>query len=335
MVSASPRAALAIDLMRALGRTALGATVTVPARSSADVDFINDWCTANGCTTLAVYEDSVEIYRGPRDRAAAALPADRLPGYRLWIYTNFHCNLRCSYCCAESSPGADPRAFDAATVAELVGQAVASGTKEIYLTGGEPLLNNDIADIVKYCAAAAPTVLLTNGMLFSGSRRRLLDAMPRDNLMLQISIDSPTAGLHDSQRGPGSWAKAIAGARLARELGFRLRIAATIAAGSGVEEAALRDLCRELDVVEADMVVRRVAAEGFATEGLTITRESILPEVCVTTDGVYWHPVAVTNPSMRVCSATVPLSQAIEAVRAEFLEYRRRGDVLAASFPCA
>ena len=36
-------------------------------------------------------------------------------GTRLWLYSNFHCNLACTYCCAASSPRADPRLMSVAT----------------------------------------------------------------------------------------------------------------------------------------------------------------------------------------------------------------------------
>ena len=329
------RASLAIDLMRAVGATAHGSTTSVAAHSPADVEFIDRWCRANGSSVLVVNPDAVEIYRGSLSDAAASIPPDRMPGHRLWIYTNFHCNLRCDYCCAESSPSAAPRAVEVAMVSDLVAQALAMGTKEIYLTGGEPFLHPDITDIVRTCAAAAPTVMLTNGMLFSGNRLARLDAMPREGFMLQISVDSPTADIHDAQRGAGSWAKAIDGVRVARELGFRVRLASTITASSAHEETALTDLCAGLGLTAADVIVRRVAAEGFADTGIVITRESVLPEICVTADGVYWHPVAVTNQSMRVTDAIFPFDAAVTLIRDQFLEFRRRGDVLAASFPCA
>jgi len=73
-----------------------------------------------------------------------------------------------------------------------------------------------------------------------------------------------------------------------------------VSAGSTSDEQALADLCEELNVAAQDMVVRRVAAEGCATDGIFITRESVVPEVCVTADRVYWHPVGATNPEMRV-----------------------------------
>lgn len=207
--------------------------------------------------------------------------------------------------------------------------------KEIYLTGGEPFMSKEIGAIVDCCVAAAPTVMLTNGMLFRGARLRILESMPREGLMLQISVDGSTPDVHDLHRGAGSWAKAVDGIRTARKLGFRVRLAATVSAGSTSDEQALADLCEELNVAAQDIVVRRVAAEGCATDGIVITRESVVPEVCVTADGVYWHPVAATNPEMRVSESIFPLADAVTSMTDEFVGYRRRGAVLAASFPCA
>ena len=329
------RASLAIELVRAVGATAAGSTTLVSARTQDEVEYIHRWCRANGSSVLVVHPEAVEIYRGSLSDVSASIPAERMPGYRLWIYTNFHCNLACAYCCAESSPRAQPRAIEVGMISKLVEQAAALGTKEIYLTGGEPFLHPDLAQIVTSCVSVAPTVLLTNGMLFGGARRAVLDSMPRTDFVLQISVDSPTPEVHDAQRGPGSWAKAIAGVRVARDLGFRVRLASTITAGSPHEETEVADLCVELGLASSDVIVRRVAAEGFANDGIIITRESVLPEVCVTADGVYWHPVAVTNPSMLVTPTIFPLQVAVSAIRDQFLDFRRRGDVLAASFPCA
>jgi predicted phosphodiesterase len=64
---------------------------------------------------------------------------------RLWVYTNFHCNLACDYCVVASSPKADPRSLPLLQFRELVDEAVAEGFTELYLTGGEPLLRPDIA----------------------------------------------------------------------------------------------------------------------------------------------------------------------------------------------
>lgn len=258
-----------------------------------------------------------------------------MPGTRLWLYTNFHCNLACDYCCVSSSPRAEPWALSAAQVHRLVEQGLSAGVCEIYLTGGEPFLNPDITEIVATCAEAAPTVMLTNGMLLRGSRLAWLDAMPRKNLLLQISVDSATPELHDLHRGAGSWAKAIAGVRTALELGFAVRLAATLSTETAGEELDLADLCADLGLAQEQILVRRVAHQGVATEGILISRATVVPEVCITGRGIYWHPVAATDPAMQVHDHLDDLPGAVSAIQTEFLDYRRRGDVLAATFPCA
>ena len=87
---------------------------------------------------------------------------------RLWLYTNFDCNLRCDYCCVRSSPKAPRRALGLERVRRIAGEARALGVSEIFITGGEPFLLDDIGDILAACAAAAPTTVLTNGMLLVG-----------------------------------------------------------------------------------------------------------------------------------------------------------------------
>ena len=57
--------------------------------------------------------------------------------------------------------------------------------------------------------------------------------------------------------------------------------------------------------------------------------------MCVTAAGVWWHPVAATDPSMKVADHWDPLAAAIEKVTDEYRAYRIAGDVLASSFPCA
>jgi hypothetical protein len=81
--------------------------------------------------------------------------------------------------------------------------------------------------------------------------------------------------------------------------------------------------------------VRRVAQQGSANEGLTVSRASLVPEICATADGVWWHPVAAADPSMKVADSWSPLDEVIDTVRDEYRQHRIRGDVLASSFPCA
>ena len=145
---------------------------------------------------------------------------DQMPGTRLWMYTNFDCNLACDYCCVRSSP-TQRRALGADRVRRLAEEAVDAGVSELILTGGEPFLLPDLDDLVATCTAALPTTLLTNAMLFRGRRLQMLRRMDRDRVVLQISLDSPTPHRHDQHRGARSWERAVAGIRTAQAEGFR------------------------------------------------------------------------------------------------------------------
>ena len=68
---------------------------------------------------------------------------------------------------------------------------------------------------------------------------------------------------------------------------------------------------------------------------MVVSRASLVPEVCVTAEGVWWHPVAAIDPAMKVCDDWAPLSKAIDMIRDEFRAHRIANDVLASTFPCA
>jgi len=326
---------LTLQLVESVGRIAAGTTVIVPVDGSDDVEAAQRWATGTGNTVLAVHPDAVEIFRGRINDPIEALTPDRRPGHRLWIYTNFHCNLACDYCCVESSPSAERRVIAIDEFARLIDQAVEAGVAELYLTGGEPFMLLDLDERLRLATAALPTTVLTNAMQWQGERRRRFESLPRDGLTLQISLDSASAELHDRHRGAGSFAKALDGIRLALELGFRIRVAATLGADAGDSEAELIRFFDDLGLAEEQRVVRRVARQGSANAGLTVSRASLIPEVCVTAEGVWWHPVAAIDPAMRVASDWEPLEQSIEMIRQEYRAHRIAGDVLASTFPCA
>ncbi|MBA3286671.1 MAG: 4Fe-4S cluster-binding domain-containing protein, partial [Acidimicrobiia bacterium] len=76
------------------------------------------------------------------DRAgpiAEAVAAGELPG-RVWLYSNYHCNLACSYCLTESSPRSERRQLTSETMLAVAEQAGALGFTGLGVTGGEPML---------------------------------------------------------------------------------------------------------------------------------------------------------------------------------------------------
>ena len=322
------------ELIDTLSRVHPGDLIAVFAADGALGPDLDAWCrfTRNSLVETGVEEGR---YRWVIRRGEVQLGVDagRPVGSRLWLYTNFDCNLRCDYCCVRSSPKAPRRALGLERVRRIAFEATELGVKEIFVTGGEPFLLKDIDEILAACAAAAPTTVLTNGMLLAGPRLARLRALLRDRVTLQISIDSPTPERHDRHRGRGSWARAWQGIERARAEGFRVRLAATVSSDGEAEE--FRRFLDERQIADDDRVIRRVARRGFAEEGVALARADLVPEVTITAEGVYWHPVGAEDADLFLTAEIFPLAQAFAAVRRAFEQESAHGRRLATIFNCS
>ena len=211
---------------------------------------------------------------------------------RLWIYTNFDCNLACTYCAVESSPHARKRRIGLDRFKTLVDQAVAEGFTEIYVTGGEPFVEPAIVDMLEYASDRLPTIVLTNAMLFRGRRSRELERLSgRESLIIQTSIDGARPETHDTYRGAGSWKRTMEGIEYAGKLGLNVRAAMTETALNHGEVDQLRALLAERGIAGDDFAVRPLVRRGFAHEGMEVTDAVMVPELTITADGAHWHPV--------------------------------------------
>jgi pyruvate-formate lyase-activating enzyme/TusA-related sulfurtransferase len=320
-----------IGALRRCGSGDLLAVISSEGGLGADLEA---WCrfTRNTLVDTTVEADRTRwvIRRGEAPANADAL---RSIGSRLWLYTNFDCNLHCDYCCVRSSPKVPRRELGLARVQRIASEAAGLGVSEIFVTGGEPFLLTDIGDILAACTATVPTTVLTNGMLLAGRQLQTLRLLPSDRLTLQISLDSPTPERHDRHRGKGTWVRAWKGIERARAEGFRVRLAATVSSDHEAEE--FRCFLDAQRISEEDRVIRRIALRGFAVEGVALARADLVPEITITAQGVYWHPVGAEDADLLVTSDIFPLAESFAAVRRAFereSEHRRR---LATIFNCA
>jgi len=322
------------ELIAVLRRSRPGDLVAVVGDEESIGPELETWCRFTGNPLL---EATVEkgrkrwLFRC----GSVAVPAEdnRPVGSRLWLYTNFDCNLRCDYCCVRSSPTAPRRELGLGRVQRIAREAAELGVKEIFVTGGEPFLLENIGEILVACAVAAPTTVLTNGMLFTGRRAESLRALPRVRIVLQISLDSATPELHDLHRGPDTWARTREGIMCARSLGFRVRLASTVLTDAEAEE--FRQFLDEEKIAAEDRVIRRIAFRGSATKGIAVTRADLVPEVTITAEGVYWHPVGAEDADLLVTHDIFPLSESFAAVRRAFDREGEHANKLARIFNCA
>jgi len=259
---------------------------------------------------------------------------------RLWVYSNFHCNLSCDYCVVASSPRARPRSLGLERFCALVDEAVCEGFEELYLTGGEPFIEPDIVSMLLYASDRLETVCLTNAMLFAhGRRRRELEALVgRERLVLQSSVDGARPETHDAHRGAGSWRTAMEGIALARELGLPVRVALTETPENAGEVEELRTLLDGMGVVGDDFAVRPLVQRGLSAGGMAVTDAVMVPELTITADGAHWHPIGgdiASSPDFVVARGEVALAEAKRRVVERFLVLRQEDGSLPAAFHCA
>jgi len=246
--------------------------------------------------------------------------------WKLWIYTNYDCNLRCSYCVAKSSPNAPRRAIGLANARRLVDEAVALGFTDVFFTGGEPFILNEIYDMLAYASARVKTTVLTNAMIVRGPRLEKLVAIANDNLIVQVSLDGGQAEHHDAYRGAGAWAKTVEGIALLQERGFRVRLSTTETPANAAHLETICAFHRSLGIPDHDHFIRPLAKRGYSKEGLELGMANLLPELTVNLDGVFWHPLS-TDADMQVSKKMFPLAAAYDRVKTQLDVMARTGGV--------
>jgi len=220
-----------------------------------------------------------------------ALASGELPG-RVWIYSNYHCNLACSYCLTESSPRSERRELTAEQMLTIAIEAKALGFSGVGVTGGEPMLLPWLPETVAEMADHLPVILLTNGTLLGGDRFERAAPLAHPNIALQISLDSHLPDINDMARGPDNFDKVVAIVPRLIVSGIRVRIATTT--GGALDDPALdplRELVRSLGVRDEDHIVRPIVRRGRADErdlGVHAIARDIPSELTIAADGAFW-----------------------------------------------
>ncbi len=227
---------------------------------------------------------------------AGAVADGVLPG-RVWLYSNYHCNLVCTYCLTESGPKVDRRELSADRMLEVAQQAAELGFTALGVTGGEPFLQPDMAETLARLGAILPTVGLTNGTLFTGRRLAAAEVLAGSDVALQISLDSADPDVNDEARGPDNFARVVAAIPALVERGVTVRIATTRELGDEADMSRLCELHRGLGVPDSDHVVRPVISRGRAVTtgmGVAAGMNDLPAELTITADGAFWSPFGAT-----------------------------------------
>jgi AdoMet-dependent heme synthase len=124
-----------------------------------------------------------------------------LPHVVAWNLTK-RCNLRCSHCYISAGPFETAESeLTTAECRRVIDELVAvNPSPMLILSGGEPLVRDDLAEIASYASGRGATVVVgTNGTTLTEPRVAMLAAAGVSGVA--VSVDSLDAGTHDHFRG--------------------------------------------------------------------------------------------------------------------------------------
>lgn len=158
------------------------------------------------------------------------------PFTNLRIALTARCNLRCFYCHAEGEK-APARELSAEEIAEILRVSGKLGIRTVKFTGGEPLLREDLPEIIAAMPPGIESSLTTNATLLADRARELKEAgLSRVN----VSLDSLRRDRYRQITGSDLLDDVLAGIQAADEAGLT-PIKLNMVLLSGVNEDEVED----------------------------------------------------------------------------------------------
>jgi MoaA/NifB/PqqE/SkfB family radical SAM enzyme len=147
----------------------------------------------------------------------------RIP-VRVSLLVTKYCNLECFYCYAEDVLNVkEIPEFTLKELKKLIDEIYDSGCRWVNILGGEPLIRNDIEEIIDYLHDKGMFIELTTNGYFVKKRIEALKKLDH----LAISLDG-NKDSNDKARGEGSFEKIIDGIQCAVDNGIKVRVHATL-----------------------------------------------------------------------------------------------------------
>ena len=194
-----------------------------------------------------------------RPRALAA-PVTRLP--LATLYLTERCNSRCISCDYWRHGRRD---IDVETVKSLLPGLRELGTQTVLVSGGEPLLHPQWAQIAALLRSGGHKLwLLTAGLALAKQAAEVARLFEQ----VTVSLDGSTAASYAAIRGLDAFEPVCAGVRAAVRQGMEVGLRVTVQRGNAGELAALVALAHRLGVASISFLAADVShAEAFGRHG--------------------------------------------------------------------
>ncbi|NHV06874.1 MAG: radical SAM protein [Thaumarchaeota archaeon] len=143
---------------------------------------------------------------------------------KVYFEVTSRCNLKCPHCYFYPYSGKGDLSLD--EIKKLSDELERLGVFSVAIGGGEPLLREDITEVVKqFCSKNLSVTLATNGAMLTES---LAEELWKVGLRsIQFSLDG-NEEVHDNIRGRGVFKKVQEAIKLAKIVGFNVGIKMTI-----------------------------------------------------------------------------------------------------------
>jgi len=135
-------------------------------------------------------------------------------------HITYRCNLKCVYCGYHER---NTDELDTNNLFCLIEKFYRLGTKFIVITGGEPLLRDDLGEIVDFCKKKRMFVSMNSNGMFVKEK---IDAI-RNIDMLKLSLDGPRP-INDRIKGKGVYDKVIGAIEACKREGIKVNITTVI-----------------------------------------------------------------------------------------------------------
>lgn len=184
--------------------------------------------------------------------------------HSLAIELTSRCNQRCGYCynAWREDNGRGVGALPTDELLALVERALAEVEfEQVTLTGGEPLARADVFRVLDVCRAAGVTIqMISNGGLVTDALAARLATYPIG--FIQITLNAPTAALHDEHVGGEHHAATLAGIRALVRHGVRVVGCVVVTRKNAALVGEVLDQFRGLGVTT--VALSRFSPAGFA-----------------------------------------------------------------------
>jgi MoaA/NifB/PqqE/SkfB family radical SAM enzyme len=189
------------------------------------------------------------------------------------LYLTERCNSRCVTCDYWRSGHGD---LDLASVKQLLPSLVELQTQVVLISGGEPLINPEWAEIAELLRRSGLRLwLLTSGLSLEKHARRaaqLFDA-------ITVSLDGTDAQTYAAIRGLNAFENVCAGVRAAAQAGAPLGVRVTVQRANYQQLAQFVPLARELGAQQLSFVAVDVASQhAFGRAGHAAAEVALQPD---------------------------------------------------------